>query len=212
MKNIEKLGMSVIALGFLVSIYAYPLVPQMIATHWNMEGRPDGFMDKGIGLFLLPAVSLFLFALLRIIPGIDPLGKNIGGFRKQYDGFILVMMNFMLYVHALSVFWNLGFEFDIGRYMIPAVGLLFYYVGILNEHAKRNWFVGIRTPWTISSETVWDKTHMLGAKLFKACGVVALAGIFFPEYSVYLVIVPVLAVVAYLFAYSFFEYRKEKAE
>ena len=209
MKKIELLALSLIFLAFMISVYVYPLMPQEIATHWGASGKADGFMDKGIGLFLLPIITAGIFLLLKLIPKIDPLKKNIEKFQKQFDGFILLMTNFMLYIHILSVAWNLGYKFDMGTYMLPALGLLFYYIGILNENSKRNWFIGIRTPWTISSDVVWNKTHKLGGILFKACGVIAFASILVPGYSIYFVIGPVILSSIYLFIYSYLEYQKE---
>jgi uncharacterized membrane protein len=79
----------------------------------------------------------------------------------------------------------------------------------LLEKAKRNWFIGIRTAWTLSSDTVWDKTHQLGAKLFKVTGLICLVGVFFQQYAFVFLIAPVLLVSLYLVIYSYVEYRKE---
>jgi uncharacterized membrane protein len=87
---------------------------------------------------------------------------------------------------------------------------LFYYLGILVENAKQNWFIGIRTPWTLSSEKVWNKTHKIGGKLFKVAGLIAFAGILFQDYAIYFVLVPVILIAVYLVIYSYFEYQKSK--
>ncbi len=96
-----------------------------------------------------------------------------------------------------------------GQFLIPALGILFYYAGILVENAKRNWFIGIRTPWTLSSEKVWDKTHKIGGKLFKIAGIIALLGILFQKYALFFVLVPIISVAIYTIVYSYFEYQKE---
>jgi len=94
--------------------------------------------------------------------------------------------------------------------LAPAVGILFFYLGILTENAKRNWFVGIRTPWTLSDERVWDKTHRLGGKLFKIIGVlIAILGFFFDQYFVFLLLTFVLIDTALVTTYSYFEYKKQ---
>ena len=92
--------------------------------------------------------------------------------------------------------------------MSPAFAALLYYIGVVLEKTKSNFFVGIRTPWTISDETVWEKTHKLGGKLFKASGIIALFGVFFKEFAFVLIIVPILAASAYAFVYSYIEYKK----
>jgi uncharacterized membrane protein len=85
---------------------------------------------------------------------------------------------------------------------------LFYYLGILTENAKRNWFIGIRTPWTLSNDKVWNKTHKLGGKLFKIVGIVAFLGILFQKYVLLFIISAVIAVAIYIIVYSYFEYKK----
>ena len=87
-------------------------------------------------------------------------------------------------------------------------GILFTYIGFLLENAKRNWFVGIRTPWTLSSERVWEKTHKIGGKLFKLAGIASFAGFFFQDYALYFILIPVFAVAIYSFVYSYFEYQR----
>jgi len=93
--------------------------------------------------------------------------------------------------------------------MIPAMAILFYYAGILIQNAKRNWFIGIRTPWTLSSEGVWEKTHKLGSKLFKIAAVLILLTLFAPDYFLYSVFL-LIAFSLYLVLYSYLEFRKEK--
>jgi uncharacterized membrane protein len=107
------------------------------------------------------------------------------------------------------ILWNIGIKVGPNVTVPIGTGLLFIGAGILCENAKRNWFIGIRTPWTLSSEQVWDKTHRLGGKLFKIAGVIAVVGIFSQSYAVFFVLVPVLLVAAYTIVYSYFEYQKE---
>ena len=94
--------------------------------------------------------------------------------------------------------------------LIPAISILFYYVGVLVEHAKKNWFIGIRTPWTLSSNIVWKKTHKLGGKLFKFLALLILISLFFPNEFAFIILISVLAVSFYIIVYSYFEYEKEK--
>jgi len=95
-------------------------------------------------------------------------------------------------VLLLSIFANLGYEFNMVQMMVPGLGILFYLLGVVLGKAKRNWFVGIKTPWTLSSDKVWDKTHVLGGKLFKIAGVIAFAGMVLPDYAIWFAVVPIL--------------------
>lgn len=210
MKRSRIIAIAIILLSFAVAFYFYPLVPEKMASHWNAQGNVDGYTSRWWGLFLMPIISLVMFLFFILIPKIDPLKENIEKFRKYFDGFIILIIIFLFYIYILSISWNLGLRFDMGRFMIPALGLLFYYCGILVENAKRNWFIGIRTPWTLSNDRVWEKTHKMGGKLFKVAGLVILIGIFFPKYALFFVFIPIFLAVVYTTAYSYLEYQKEK--
>jgi uncharacterized membrane protein len=184
-------------------------MPEKIASHWNAQGQVNGYMSKFWGLFLMPIISVGLLLLFMIIPKIDPLKENIQEFRKYYDGFVILVIVFLFYVYLLTIFWNIGLRFNVIALLSPAFAILFYYCGILIENAKRNWFIGIRTPWTLSSEKVWDKTHKIGGKLFKIAGIIALAAIFFQSFALFFIIVPVIMIAIYTVVYSYFEYQKE---
>lgn len=183
-------------------------MPDTIATHWGIYGEPDGYSPKLVGLFLMPLLSVFMFILFLVIPKIDPLKKNVTAFRKHFDRFIVVIFGFLFYLYLLTLFWNLGYKFNMIQFLVPAFGLLFYMTSDLLGKAKRNWFIGIRTPWTLTSDIVWEKTHKLGMKLFRLAGVISFAGVIFPNYAVYFILAPILFFTAYLFAYSYYEYRK----
>lgn len=200
----------IILLSFAIGIYYYNQMPDKIASHWNFKGDVDSYMSKFWGLFLMPIILLVLFLLFLLIPKIDPLKANIAKFRRYFDGFVIMIFLFLLYIYLLTTFWNIGIRFNMALWITPAFAVLSYYCGILVENAKRNWFIGIRTPWTLSSEKVWDKTHKLGGILFKFAAVISLFGLFFPRYTFFLVIVPMLFVAFYTIVYSYFQYKKIK--
>jgi len=204
--------LGIILLSFLIGIYLYPKMPEKMASHWNAQGQVDGYVSKFWGLFLMPFISLALFLLFILIPKIDPLKANIEKFRKYFDGFIIFTILFLFYLFTLTIFWNFGVKFSMNQVLPPAFGILFFYCGILIEKAKRNWFIGIRTPWTLSNDKVWERTHKIGGKLFKVVGIIAFLGIIFPNYAFFLILFPVIAVSIYTVIYSYFEYRKERVE
>jgi len=181
-----------------------------MASHWNSQGEVNGYMSKFWGLFLMPIVIVALFLIFLIIPKIDPLKKNIEKFRKYFDGFILLMVIFMVYIHILTLLWNFNYRFNMTTMIIPAIAVLFYFIGIMLKEVKRNWFIGIRTPWTLSSDVIWEKTHQLGSKLFKLSAVLMLMGLFFDQYLVWFVLVPTLGTALFLIVYSYVEYKKRK--
>ena len=210
MKPVITIAIVLVVLSFLVGIYFYPQMPAEIDTHWNADGVADGQRSKFTGLFAIPIVSLILLVLFLVIPRIDPKKENIRKFRGHYDWLIFVIMAFMFYIYLLSVFWNLGAEFNFTLLLLPAFTLLFLFIGFVLEKAEPNWFVGIRTPWTLSSEKVWHKTHKLGAKLFKIAALITLFGFVFRSLAIWFVIAPIIVFVLYLIIYSYLEYLKEK--
>jgi len=212
MRKSEIITILVVLLSFVVGVYLYHQMPEKMASHWNIRGEVDGYISKFWGLFLMPFISLILFFLFVLIPKIDPLKANIEKFRKYFDGFIILIILFLFYLYLLTIFWNFGNRFSMNQVLPPAFGILFFYCGILIEKAKRNWFIGIRTPWTLSNEKVWDKTHQLGGKLFKIAGVIAFLGIIFPNYAFFLVLFPLMVLLIYAVVYSYFEYQKEKTQ
>jgi len=201
--------LGILVLTFAVGIIAYPFMPDLMASHWGFSGEVNGYMPKIWGLFLVPVISAGLALLLLFIPRLDPLRENIEKFRETYELFIIVMLLFLLYLQVLTITWNLGIRFNITQLLSPAMAALFYACGILIGKAKRNWFIGIRTPWTLSSDRVWDKTHAIGGRLFKIAGVLALGGILLPGLAWLFLLGPVLLISVYLVVYSYLEFRKE---
>ena len=202
----------IVLLSFVVGIYFYNQFPDKVASHWGINGEINGYMSKFWGLFLMPIIGLIMFLMFIIIPKIDPLKENINKFRKYFDWFIIIIMLFLFYLYLLTIFWNLGKEFNMVRALIPAFAILFYYAGVLIGHAKKNWFIGVRTPWTMHSDAVWDKTHKLGSRLFKISAIISLFGLIIPSIAFWLVIIPIILFSLYLVVYSYFEYKKETVQ
>jgi len=194
---------------FTLTIAIYPTVPDRVVSHWNAAGQADGYMSKFWGLFLIPLIMTGFVALFAVLPRIDPHKKNYEKFRDYYEGFILLFVLFLLAIQVQIILWSIGYQISPNLIFPLLIGILFIYIGFLLGHAEQNWFVGIRTPWTLSSKTVWKKTHELGGKLFIIAGVISCAGIFAGTYALWFILVPVLAVAVYTVAYSFIEFQKE---
>jgi len=205
-------SIGLVLLSFIMGIYFYPTMPAQVASHWGINGGVNGYCSKFCGLFLMPAISLVLLAFFFIIPKIDPLKKNIEKFRKHFDFFVLLIIAFLFYLHLLTIGWNLGLRFNMVQFLSPAFGVLLFYCGVLIGNAKRNWSIGIRTPWTLSDDVVWEKTHRIGAKLFKASGIISFFGILLPGYSILLIIAPVIIAAVYSVAYSYLEFNKRHGD
>jgi uncharacterized membrane protein len=200
---------AVLIVTFLVTITVYPTAPDRIVSHWDAAGEADGSMSKFWGLFLIPIIMTGFVALLAVLPRIDPHKKNYEKFRDYYDGFILLFALFLLAIQVQIILWSIGYQISPNITFPILIGMLFIYLGFLLEHAEQNWFVGIRTPWTLSSTTVWKKTHELGGKLFKIAGVISCLGVFAGVYALLFVLIPALIVAVITVAYSYYEFQKE---
>ncbi len=186
-------------------------LPDPMASHWGINDQVNGTVSKFWGVFLMPLISLGLFLLFLLIPTIDPLKANIAKFRGAFNLFITVMTLFLMYVQGLTLAWNLGFtHFKMSESLLPAVGLLFILIGFMIRNAKRNFFIGIRTPWTLSSDKVWDETHRVGSWLFMGSGVLAIIGSFFGGVTAFcFLFMPLIGSIIFLVIYSYALYQRE---
>jgi len=159
----------------------------------------------------MPLVTLGMMALFLIIPNIDPLKANIAQFRETFNVFIVLIIAFMLYIHGLTLAWSLGFtNFKMSAAMLPFMGVLFIAIGVMLRKARRNFFIGIRTPWTLSSDSVWDKTHQLGATLFMVSGALAIiGGLLGGMAAFWFLFVPLMGSTIFLVIYSYMLYQRE---
>jgi uncharacterized membrane protein len=200
-----------LAIVTLAGLVLWSQLPDPMASHWNVNDQVDGYMSKFWGVFLLPLITLGMWLLFLVVPSIDPLKANIAAFRGVFNLLIVLIVAFMLYIYALSLAWNLGYTgFRMSGAMLPAIGLLFIFLGFLLRQAKRNFFIGIRTPWTLSSDMVWNETHRIGAVLFMISGALAFLGGFLPgPFAFWLMFVPVLGSTLFLLVYSYVLYQRE---
>jgi uncharacterized membrane protein len=198
------ISLIVILAATVASAVVYPRLPEMAASHWNSAGQVNGYLPRFWAAFLMPMASVGLLMLFLVIPSIDPLKANIAKFRNYYNGFVLVIVVFMLIIHGITLAWNLGYDrFNIGNAIVPAVGVIFIFAGIMMAKAKRNFFIGIRTPWTLSNDTVWDETHKLGSKMFIGAGIVSFLSAFFGEigFWVMFIVIMIAAIVPIVYSY-----------
>jgi len=208
--RIPQLGLLIVILcSVLVAFVAYPRMPERMGSHWNAQGIVDGYLSRFWGVFTLPLITLFLGVLFILIPRFDPKGKNIEEFRNYFEGFGLVIGLFLLYLYILTLLWNVGVQIHLLPLLAPAFGVLYFYIGILLEHSLMNWSIGIRTPWTLSSDSVWKKTHKFGGLLFKIAGVIAFLGYFFSAYTLLLILAPIILFAFLTIVYSYREYQRE---
>lgn len=208
-KYIQILIICLITASFIIGAYFQPHMPEKMASHWDASGNVDGLSPKFWALFLMPVISAILFLAFMLIPKIDPLKENIEKFRRYFDAFMLLLFGFLFYLYMLTLLWNLGYRFNIIQLLAPAFGLIIYYAGVVMENAKQNWFIGVRTPWTLSSKNVWNKTNRLAGRFFKVAGILAALGTIFQKYALILILAPVTLAAIWAIVYSYREYQLE---
>ncbi len=205
------LALIMIALALLAGALLWNQLPDQMASHWDINDQVNDYIPKFWGVFLMPLITSGMLILFLVVPGIDPLKANIAQFRESFNIFIVLIIAFMLYIHGLTLAWSLGFtNFKMSAAMLPFMGVLFIAIGFMLRKAKRNFFIGIRTPWTLSSDSVWDKTHQLGSVLFMASGALAIIGGFFGGMvAFWLMFIPLIGSSLFLVIYSYVLYRNE---
>ena len=213
-RNTLIIASLLILASIVISLAVWNKLPEPMASHWDINDQVNGYMPRFWGAFLTPLITIGLMLLFLVIPSIDPLKANIAKFRPAFNGFIVFLVAFMLVVHILTLAWNLGFQgFRMSMMMLPFMGILFIYAGYLMRTSKRNFFIGIRTPWTLSSDRVWEQTHKVGSVAFMICGVLAFAGAFLGGMAAFWVLlVPLFATSLGLIIYSYVLYRAEMGE
>jgi uncharacterized membrane protein len=188
-------GLVVAALAAAVSVWAHSHLPETVVTHWNLQGTPDGYSSRLWAVAVMPLVTLGLTGLFNVLPKMDPRRENYAKFLDSYWLIANAILVFTAVAHALIVANGLGYTVQVDRLLPVGVGLLFAFLGNYLTRVEPNWFIGVRTPWTLSSDTVWRKVHRTAGWLFVSGGLVIAAGAFAPR-SVFMPLFTVTIVVA----------------
>jgi len=207
----EILPILFILVAAVSAFYFYAHFPEQVPMHWNMAGEIDRYGSRMSGAFSIPAVIIGMYLLFLLIPYIDPRRERYQQFRKVYHFFKAYIMFFMLAIYYLIALNALGYKAEVGLWVPIMVGILFIIIGNYLSKVKPNWFVGIRTPWTLSSEEIWNKTHRVGGKLFILGGLLMIVIPFVPnvyKLAIFFFIIPLILVGT--IGYSLILYLKEK--
>ncbi len=205
---------AVISLMLLVSTWAYVTLPAdaQVPIHWGVDGQPDDFADKPLGLLLLPGIALLVTLLLAVIPRVEPRRANLERSSKAYGATWIGVMLLLGGLHLLAVAVTMGATLDVTRILMGGTGILFAVIGNYLPKVRPNYLMGIRTPWTLTSDLAWDRTHRMGGRLFVAAGpillgaaIVGLPGAWMAGLLIGLVVVMPVA----LFAYSYAVWRDD---
>lgn len=206
------LGFVVVLLVLAVGWWAYPHLPPRVPTHWNFRGEVDGYSSRFVATFVLPLVMLGLAAVFQVLPKIDPRGKNYAKFSDTYWLIVNGILIFFALIQALVLANGLGAPVSMGRIVPIGVGFLMMVIGNFLGRLRPNWFIGIRTPWTLSSDEVWTKTHRLGGRLFVVGGFLFMLSALLPgALSLPTVIILIVVLVLVPVLYSLYLWMRERS-
>ncbi|HYK11901.1 MAG TPA: SdpI family protein [Gemmatimonadales bacterium] len=163
-------GFFVVALALVASWWAWDQLPPRIATHWNAAGHVNGYSSRTFGALFAPGLMTALTLLFQILPALDPRKANYEKFGDTYWVLANAVILFVGVVHVMVLAFGLGYPVSMTRVVPLGMGVLFIALGNVLGRVQPNWFVGIRTPWTLSSDTVWRKTHRTGGWTFFLAG------------------------------------------
>ncbi len=207
----EWFPIALILLTISSSFWFYHLFPDMTPSSWGLVGEINNYSPAWLSAFLLPFVSLVLYLLFLILPFFDPKLKNAKEFSHTFHHFKDIIIVFFVAIYFLNSFTILAYPINISLWILLLTALLFFYIALILPKLPINWFLGIRTPWTLSSQLVWEKTHLLSKKLFLiASALIALSSIAPSYIKMFFVLSALFIIVIIPFFYSLIIYQKEK--
>lgn len=205
--RMNVLGLLPVALMVLLALALQERLPDPVPTHWDLSGNVDDWTAKPWGVWLYPAFGAGLWLLFLLLPVISPRGFRLEPARRAYDIVAFVLLAFMAALQGFAYLTALGQGPGASRFVPLAVGGLFIVLGNYLGKFPRNFFIGIRTPWTLANDEVWNRTHRLGGWTFMAGGLLIMASALFGSLAWVLPVSVVLAAGIPLL-YSLWLYRK----
>ncbi|MCK5156398.1 MAG: SdpI family protein [Spirochaetales bacterium] len=220
MKKINLLYIP-IAITIIGTILLYSRMPDQVPMHWNFSGQVDSWRPRYFIFFTALLPALFV-VLLRVLPGIDPKSESYKKHGKAYGIVALVVILFLLGMHWVIILYSLGVPVKIDVIIRVLIGILFITIGNYLPQAKQNYTFGIKTPWTLDNEEVWNRSHRFGGFAFVISGVITIFSVvlslfwdaFNIKISFWVVILSCVGAAVITTVYSYLVYRKisEKKE
>lgn len=201
------LSLVLIVFSFVFSFVLLPSLPEKVPTHWNIHEQVDGYGGKLFAAFLLPAINIVMLGLFLGLNWLSPRQFKLDTFQPTWEFVICLIVAMLTYDHVIFLLGARGWIVNIHRAVLGGLFLFIALLGNVLGKVRRNFWIGIRTPWTLASERVWNNTHRLGGKMFVAAGVLgfiaAMIGVH-PLIALAILLVAVLIVVFY----SLYDYKR----
>ena len=157
--------------------WAWVQVPEgtLLPVHFGIDGTPDRQGSRAEALLIMPALAVLVTFIFWITPRLDPRRANIEASGKFWNAIAISVVAFLTYMQTLIVLSVTGHQVNVTDSLVPALGLLFVVIGNYLSKTRANWFGGIRTPWTMSSDYSWNRTHRVGGTLYILSGFASIA-------------------------------------
>ncbi len=205
------LGVVFVIAALVFSAVVYDRLPERIATHFNVQGEADGWSSRLFGAFGMPVCAAIAVGLCNILPSVLPRRENLLRFEDTYWFMANLIVAFLCAMNVMVLGYALGWPVSAPTFVLLGLGAMFTILGNVLPRTRSNWFMGIRTPWTLDSETVWRATHRLAGRTFVAGGLVTMAAAFLPARLQPVVAVAALVVAGFVpVVYSYLVWRREK--
>lgn len=204
----RKLSFALVLATLLLPLALYDRMPAQVPTHWDSSGHVDRFMSKPWGALVMPLTTALVFVVLSVLPRISPRGFRMDRFAVAYDTIVLSVVGFLAFTSTLVTLQQVGLPVPMDRAIRSGVGVLFIVLGNLLGKVQKNFFVGVRTPWTLASDEVWLRTNRLGGKLFVLAGFVVFVSALFVDQGTALILGAVGVAALVPVAYSYWLYRR----
>jgi uncharacterized membrane protein len=160
-----------------VSAWVWPTIPEgaQLPLHWNIDGQVDRFGSKTEALAAMPAIAVAITLIMLLLWRLDPRRSNIEASGKMWNAIGIGVVALLAYIHGFLMLSAIGQPVNVGDAVVPGISVLFLVIGNYISKTRSNWFAGVRTPWTLSSDYSWSKTHRLASRLFMGSGLLSLA-------------------------------------
>lgn len=206
----SKSSILLTVVSLLLSLTVFSSLPEQIPAHWNVHGTVDRFAPK-LTVFIFPGIIFLITILFQFMRRTDPNSDNYDKFQREYHRYTFVIGLVFFAVQIMTIAAAFRMDFNVNLIFCLGIGSLFIFIGNLLPKTKHNYFIGIRTPWTLVDEQNWFRTHRLAGKIWVLGGLIVALTALAPEsfqVPVFLTILAVMAVTP--FVYSYTEFRKKR--
>lgn len=209
----KRLGPVILIAMVIIGALSYPFLPAQVPNHWNLAGEVDGYVNRFWGVALLPLIAAGMWLLLPILPAIDPRRKNYPEFAGTFQLFINVLLIFLGAVYIVTLAAGFGWNVPVSRLIACGTGLLFATMGNEMGRVQPNFFVGVRTPWTLADPEVWRRTHRASGRAMVIAGVLNIvAALVLPDIALFVVIMlTTFGFALFSILYSYWIWRRQSS-